>query len=126
MPHLDLAWPTVGVDVAKTALGSSGTMAALQTAMRNQYYRLLQKDSDLVSLLCLRSIKQGPGVIYSGHDALHMPEEPGRDIYKKSPLEFHNETHYFLPFDRIDHEDSTRYEGRIRVLEEYRMVAQGY
>ena len=47
-PHLDLAWPGVGVDVAKTALGSTGTMPALQTAMANQYYRLLQKDSDMV------------------------------------------------------------------------------
>ena len=48
-PHLDLAWASVGVDVAKTALGSTGSMAALQTAMGNQYYRLLQKDSDMVS-----------------------------------------------------------------------------
>ena len=46
-PHLDLNWPGTGVDVAKTALGSSGTMAGLQTAMANQYYRILQKDSDM-------------------------------------------------------------------------------
>ena len=48
-PHLDLNWPTTGVDVAKTALGSSGTMAGLQTAMANQYYRLLGHSSDMVS-----------------------------------------------------------------------------
>ena len=36
-PHLDLNWPTTGVDAARTALGSTGTMAQLQTAMANQY-----------------------------------------------------------------------------------------
>ena len=46
-PHLDLNWPGTGVDVAKTMLGSTGTMAGVQTAMTNQYYRLLQKDSDM-------------------------------------------------------------------------------
>ena len=48
-PHMDLNWPGTGVDIAKTMLGSTGTMAQLQTAMTNQYYRLLQKDSDMVS-----------------------------------------------------------------------------
>ena len=48
-PHLDLNWPATGVDVSKTMLGSTGTMAGVQTAMTNQYYRLLQKDSDMAS-----------------------------------------------------------------------------
>ena len=48
-PHLDLNWPGTGVDVAQTALGSGQTMTQLQTAMAAQYYRLLQKDSDMVS-----------------------------------------------------------------------------
>ena len=48
-PHRDLNWPGTGVDIAKTALGATGTMAGLQTAMANQYFRLLQKDSDMVS-----------------------------------------------------------------------------
>ncbi len=48
-PHLDLNWPGTGVDIAKTALGATGTMAGLQTAMSDQYFRLLQKDSDMVS-----------------------------------------------------------------------------
>ena len=46
-PHLDLNWPGTGVSVAETALGAGQTMAQLQTAMTNQYYRLLQKDSDM-------------------------------------------------------------------------------
>ena len=48
-PHLDVNWPGTGVDVAKTALGATGTMAALQTAMTNQYYRLLGNSSDMVA-----------------------------------------------------------------------------
>ena len=46
-PHLDLNWPGADVDIAKTMLGLSGTMAGVQTAMVNQYYRLLHEDSDL-------------------------------------------------------------------------------
>ena len=45
-PHPDVSVGS-GVDVAVTALGSGGTMAALHTAMTNFYSREAWKDSDI-------------------------------------------------------------------------------
>ena len=47
-PHPDIT-AGLGIDVAKTALGSSGTMTALATAMQGNpgyYQRELPKDAD--------------------------------------------------------------------------------
>ena len=46
VPHPDVSIGS-GVDVAVTALGSGGTMAALHTAMTNFYSREALKDSDI-------------------------------------------------------------------------------
>ena len=48
LPHLDLTWGTVGLNVAETALGSGKYMSDLSTAMDNSYYRLLLKNSDCI------------------------------------------------------------------------------
>ena len=46
VPHPDVSVGS-GVDVAVTALGSGGTMAALHTAMTNFYSREALKDNDI-------------------------------------------------------------------------------
>ena len=84
----------------------------------SEYNASVVKDSDLVSLLCLLSIRQGPGVIHTGHDALYMPETPGSDIYRKLPLDFDG-TGNLLPFDVMDDAPLEPYVCNQRVLEEY-------
>ena len=49
LPHLDLTWGTVGLNVAETGLGSGKYTSDLSTAMDNSYYRLLFKNSDCIS-----------------------------------------------------------------------------
>ena len=86
-PHLDLNWPGTGGLVSETALGAGQTMAQLQTAMTNQYYRLLQKNSDMVSIHT-KTLYEGASAQYSRHHLfLDIKLRPHADL-QTYPIQF--------------------------------------
>ena len=61
------------------------------------------EDSNLPSLVCLKSIRTKTGVIHSGHDVIYIPDIPTQGLeglYRKFPLDFDG-IHYSMPFDQV-------------------------
>jgi len=65
-------------------------------------------DCSLPPLLSLNSLKSGDGLLATRHDGLFMPTEKDSDIYTKFPLSYTG-THYVLPFDKADDEETDLY-----------------
>jgi hypothetical protein len=67
------------------------------------YKTAVVEDSNLPSLVCLKSIRTKTGVIHSGHDVIYIPDIPTQGLeglYRKFPLDFDG-IHYSMPFDQV-------------------------
>jgi len=81
------------------------------------YKSAVVEDSDLPSLVCLKSVRTKTGIIHSGHDAFYMPDEPTQGLeglYRKFPLDFDG-IHYSMPFDKTPKQDQPEAEERYKL-----------